>query len=189
MSRGKSVFGVDQVWEREMAKMRAEEEAERAAAEALEQRKREKEERRKSKKSKKGKEKEVLLSPPQGEVTSPLEVQTSQQDTPEEEATARRPSMDHLRRVTGPSMDVEDWVASSDEEEEGTVGRRQARRRRSAHRRQPGASDSDSDVPLSHFAKRPPSMAQPLHAATVLEEASSSEDDEPLSRIAVSHPL
>lgn len=179
LSKSRSVFGVDILWEREMQKVRELEEAERQAKEDVEtkeQAKRERKENRKKQRKLKGKDKELMLEP-----------NTKQMGSAEDEAQPppRRSSID-LLRATGPSLDVQDWVASSDEE--GRTPRQSRPKTRRIPRRV--GSDSDSDEPLSRIRERQLSISvvpsKPMEIAKKAESESSSEDDEPLAQIVVS---
>ncbi len=171
-SRGRSVFGSDKIWEREVEKLRLAEEAERAANEAKRAEK-ERRDRKQAKKARKGKGREMdlateeLLERDQPHVEPLASPESAVEDVPQ-----RRSSADLLRDANKPTVGVDDWAASSDEE--GIPARRIIK---PVSARQ-ASSDSDSDVPLSRIRAK-----QPMAQISVEQGDSSSEDEEPLSRL------
>lgn len=177
--RHRSVFGVDQVWQKEVAKLRREEEAERAADEQVN-----------------GKRELSMPSAQDFELDGGL--QPSYDETNDEEVynmpllaggINTSNSMPVLPPIsTGNEaqaqkpLDIDDWGASDDENPKPRSKNRRAKRitRKvgSGIRNESGAS-SDEDIPLAqafNVKVRPPRK----------QDQDSSSEDEPLAKIVVS---
>ena len=155
LPRGKSVFGVDTVWERELKKLEAKKEEERAQAE------------KKGKKGKRGKRDEVHphteVLHEQGREDTNVPPSLSLGDLA---AALNAPEV--AESVPHQKVSVDDWAAGSDEEQ--AVPRR--RKRRTV---KPPVMDSDSDgdnVPLA--------AAFGIRRKEVADDSS---EDEPLSNL------
>lgn len=208
--RSKSVFGVDTIWNREVERMKLVQEAERQAANtSVGLEKKDKKNKRKSKKAQ-----VVPLVEPDNDVqswtgnasydppmnmtsdlglSSPYHIeepeqrmleqqhQQQQQEQPEDPALSPR--------VRHPTVEIDDWCASSDEERNRRKGKTNKRKSRAVKRAtQSYDSSSEEDVPLSRaFGLKKPvyneQAASPLYEPN---EVSSEEDDVPLSKIKVS---
>lgn len=171
----KSVFGVDQLWERELAKLQQIEEAERKAADEEKQRVEHKSARKRKGKAK-GEAPAPAASPQQERAASPPPLlptvhatggkpvpapQASSSDTESEDEVkltrARRASVGTMQ-----TLGAKGWFASSDEEDAPGAQRRprpvQGQRRPEQRRTPPArlpAVDSDSDdVPLSQLPRQ-----------------------------------
>ncbi|KAG8716292.1 hypothetical protein FRC11_005122 [Ceratobasidium sp. 423] len=187
VANSKSVFGVDTLWEKEMAKLREMQEQQRLDQEAQKAREEEKQ-KRKLKKGKKGKGKnevqassptavDVTDSPSAPELnrlssappTLPNITPLNQQAPPASpgESESSLPAANHRRRSVA-TLDAGGWFAgSSDGEEESDA------KRDSGPRAAPVSGerdeDSDDDVPLTNIKVRAP--------------MSDDDDDAPLSNL------
>lgn len=193
LPHSKSVFGVDEVWEKEVAKLKIIEEREKAALEEEEAKERAKEAKRakKGKKSRKGKERAVEPEnydfEPQQELDqapdiSPVkrmpELPPTLQYSPEKATIPiddRQDDDDQRDRARSSSkLGVGNWSASSDEESDG--GRRARRRAPKSVAAAQSESSSEDEVPLS---KQFNLVSRPAAA----ESDESSDEDVPLSKL------
>jgi hypothetical protein len=177
--RHRSVFGVDQVWQKEVAKLRREEEAERAADEQVNG-------------------KRELSMPSAQDFELDGEPQATYDENNDEEVynmplLAGGMSTSSSRPVLPPiatgneaqaqkPLDIDDWGASDDENPKPRSKNRRAKRialkEESSMRKDSGAS-SDEDVPLAkafNVKVRPPQQ----------RDEDSSSEDVPLANIVVS---
>jgi len=177
----RSVFGVDQVWQKEVAKLRREEEAERAANEQVNG-------------------KRELSMPSAQDFELDGEPQASYDETNDEEVynmpllaggLSTSNSMPVLPPIATDTeahgqkpLAIDDWGASDDENprprSKNRRAKRVARKEQSTLRKESGAS-SDEDVPLAkafNVKVRPPRQ----------REEDSSSEDVPLAKIVVSLP-
>lgn len=177
--RHRSVFGVDQVWQREMAKMRREEEAERAADEQVN-----------------GKRPPALPTAEDFELDgAPSHSYGDGQD----EDLHNMPLLDESPRASTPlpvlppisgandtsarrvqPVDIDDWGASDDENPKPTRRNKKKRisQRMPVQAQMDDAESSDEDVPLTkafNITKRP----------TARDDDQSSSEDEPLAKLVV----
>ncbi|TFY81452.1 hypothetical protein EWM64_g2568, partial [Hericium alpestre] len=149
MSKSRSVFGTDMLWQREMEKLKeieAREAEEQKAREALEAARAEKaEKRKKKKKGKKGKEKEVS-SPPVDLATSPTSPSVAR-------VSVEPPTLPAIpKNITrGPPPVVEDDDTESSTDSDGGAAAPQASGRKSteigAERWFAGSSDDEKEGP------------------------------------------
>lgn len=192
LPHSKSVFGVDEVWEKEVAKLKIIEERERAALEAEEEKERAKAARRekRGKKSRKGKERAVepenekpsedFADPEISPVNRLPDLPPTLQYSPEQASIPIYRDGDdddkaHGARVRSASkLSAAQWGASSDEDDDS--GRRSRRRAPKATAPVEETSSSEDEVPLSKQFNLPP------RPKTVVSEESSDEDV-PLSRL------
>ncbi|KAJ9106712.1 hypothetical protein QFC19_003024 [Naganishia cerealis] len=190
MSRGKSVFGVDTLWEKELKKLEAQKESERALAIQMEEG-RKKKGAKKGKKDKKRGEKypeqyqddvsvstlahphtETMLSQGREEIGMPPSLSLSDLAT-----TLHEPYNPSEGSIAKPiphiNVGVDDWAAGSDEE--GATPQPRRRKRRTIKPVPPVGSDSEDDVPLAKAfgISRPRSPG----------EHSDTSEDEPLSNL------
>ncbi|OCF71486.1 hypothetical protein I204_07544 [Kwoniella mangroviensis CBS 8886] len=181
IAKSKSVFGVDQLWEKEMAKLKMIQEEEKRAAEFRRKMEEEKEMKRKSKKSKgKGKNRESFVPPPPFDIPkgtstedvlgiSPIhrasDLPPALQYSPEK-ATAQRPEHTH------------------DEEEEEDTEKEERRRLSLGDLFSPASDDENA----SESGPAPHDFAQTLNplakGTEELDEDEDPEEDVPLSRLA-----
>jgi len=203
MSKSRSVFGVDTLWEREMVKLRgieaheAEERTKREAAEAAEAAKRDK---RKGKKGK-GKRKEperstIAASNSEPHVSAEPPVLP---DIPKATTRGRPPNNDEetesesnsdenvIPRVGRASVETEKWFAgSSDDEKAGPVrttgiGPRYPKRLRGHPSATQLDDDSEEDVPLAATVDRALQRATRLGPPVAADD--DSDEEKPLSAL------
>ncbi|WVR05497.1 hypothetical protein IAU60_002515 [Kwoniella sp. DSM 27419] len=216
MTKSKSVFGVDQLWEKEMAKLKVIQEQERHAAEArrrVEEAKRIAEEERRARKKKdkvKGKARESVVQPSQEEDHRPMEevlgispikrvgdLPPALVFEPKGLPKAQRPELEPEQpEPEADDLGTKDWFRSDEEDMEGERGQ-EAQNEDQAE--EPEAteelrseSDSDEDVPLSRLAVpsrliRTASRAEtPSIVAAASDSEADSDEDVPLSRLTIS---
>ncbi|KAK4689121.1 hypothetical protein P7C73_g982, partial [Tremellales sp. Uapishka_1] len=216
--KSNSVLGVDQLWEREMAKLRMIEESDRKAKEEADERERQREERKKRKREKKDKAKGRILAEVLSPI-SPLDLHPEEvvlpgvspikrtenlppvlQYSPEKAPT--RP--EHLLAEQQPEahsrstsrLGVGGWFGSSDEEgDEEALERRKSKgkgKEKAVFEPEPQAesSDEEDDVPLSRIAPSHSLRSVSARVQPEQPESSSDEDgDVPLSRLVVKSPV
>lgn len=181
MPNTRSVFGVDQVWQRELDKLRAQEEHEKEMA-----RKEEEEARRKREKKKKGKGKgkeRALDQPAVIDEPSPEVYRSSMSLEPPSLAVSlpseQEPQASVEAAALAPALDVDEWAAASDDEDDDDDDD-DKKQRRPPRKSKPVTKDSDSssedDVPLSR--------AYAVKSMPPVDDESS-DDEEPLSRLKV----
>ncbi|KAJ9096393.1 hypothetical protein QFC21_005215 [Naganishia friedmannii] len=200
--RGKSVFGVDTLWEKELRKLEAQQESERGLALQMEARRRKKGE----KKAKKGKRQEGERSSEQEQEDTRGAAATDDDDATHpytqtmhsqgRNDTGMPPSLslgDLATALHAPfnpaqgaisntnanphtAVDVDDWAVGSDEDGPAAVQPRRRKRRIVGPVPVPdAASDSEDDVPLA--------KAFGVTRAKLTAEESDSSEDEPLSKL------
>ncbi|WVF71818.1 hypothetical protein IAT40_006626 [Kwoniella sp. CBS 6097] len=215
IAKSKSVFGVDQIWEKEMSKLRQMQEDERRAEEtrrAIEEAKKLAEEEKKKRKSKKGKGKERMTIVVPDEDTRPVEevlgispikrahelppaLEFEPEKAPSPPSPPSQPASPEKTPRFGENIDNDGLNEA--EEEEGPRAEHS-----SPQAQQPNViiaesgsesdSDSDADVPLSRLA--PPRSAhsggpKPLHNILGGQESESdSDEDVPLSKLSIRSP-
>jgi hypothetical protein len=201
MPRGKSVFGVDTLWEKELKKLEAQKESERVLAAQVEERKRKKG----GKRGKKGKRQDRESEPEQDQegIAAGTHPHTQTMYSQGRTDVDMPPSLSlgdlaaALHAPFNPSegpisnadpiphtnVDVDEWAAGSDEDGNGDGSAAQPRRRKRRTTVKPvvvpdtkGGSDSeDDDVPLA--------KAFGVTRAKSKAEESDSSEDEPLSNL------
>jgi len=200
MSKNRSVFGVDKLWEHEMARLKEIEAEERAEAEARRRQEEEHEKRRKSKKKKgrsKGKGVETTSLP---DIPSGTRMGSSPPTIPViQKSILQRPPLVNNESDSGSESDddaapratndkaADRWVESSDEDDGPRripgIGSRYPSKTKSSAPQLPqlGNESSEEDIPLTVAAHRLVRRASQLEALAIDND---SEEDIPLSAAA-----
>lgn len=178
MPNTRSVFGVDEVWQRELEKLRAQEEHEKELARQEE----EKAQRKQRKKKNKGKERDLeqpaIVDSPSDEnrPSTSIDPPTLDVNLPSEQ----EPQKHAESAALAPALGVDKWAAASDGDSDEDGDKKLRRPVRKVKPSQTTSRNSDSssedDVPLSRAFVR----------KAVPAGDQSSDDEEPLSRLKVS---
>ncbi|WVQ99084.1 hypothetical protein IAU59_006216 [Kwoniella sp. CBS 9459] len=216
IAKSKSVFGVDQIWEKEMSKLRQIQEDERKAAEtrrAIEEAKKLAEEEKKKRKSRKGKGKDTMSVVVPEEDTRPIEevlgispIKRAHDLPPAlefEPEQAPPPPPASASPEKGPRSGENEAIDNDDErgeshseraEDEGSHAEHSSPRPQASAADEASSSDSDSDadIPLSRLAPPRPALGggskAPPKVPANQESESDSDEDVPLSKLSIRSP-
>ncbi|WVW82685.1 hypothetical protein I302_104696 [Kwoniella bestiolae CBS 10118] len=169
IAKSKSVFGVDQLWEKEMAKLKIIQEQEKRAAEARRKMEEEKEMKRESRKLKgKGKGRESMIPPP---LDIPKDISTEDVlgISPIQRAADLPPAIQYSPEKAASRPHHEEEEETEEEQRKLSLGGLFS----------PNSDDEDAPVPAPH------DFAQTLNPLAKDEESDDdSEEDVPLSKLA-----
>lgn len=192
ISKSKSVFGVDQLWEREMEKLKKMEEQNAEIVPSA-----------KVGKDRKGKGKEKVIEPIQSNHRLSVSSRGSERFSPVKRIGELPPTLAYSPERSMPALNVPalsenqprraasrlgvgGWFGSSDEEEEE---QRLVRRKRDKGKKKQVQVDSEDEIPLSRIIPRSTSTSTAGLALAKADSDSDSEEDVPLSRLRSPNPV